>query len=84
MSDTYQLPTMLQEVGYIGKAYSAAMDSVNLVNRFLADPPSYMSEREVADAIQRNVDHLKIMVAKDFWTDEDLTPLTDAIAAGQT
>jgi hypothetical protein len=33
--------------------------------------------------IQRNVDHLKIMVAKDYWTTEDMTPFTDAIAAGE-
>jgi hypothetical protein len=43
-----------------------------------------MSEQDVADTIQRNVKHLEIMVGKDFWTDEDLTPFTDAIAAGQT
>jgi hypothetical protein len=64
--------------------YASSMDSVTLINRFLADPPSYMSEQDVADTIQRNVKHLEIMVGKDFWTDEDLTPFTDAIAAGQT
>jgi hypothetical protein len=63
--------------------YSAAMDSVNLINTYLAASPSGMSEQDVADTIQRNVKHLEIMVAKDFWTDEDLTPFTDAIAAGQ-
>jgi hypothetical protein len=31
--------------------------------------------------VSRNVEHLKIMVAKDFWTDEDLGPLNAAIAA---
>jgi len=32
--------------------------------------------------VDRNVDHLEIMVAKDFWTTEDLTPLNNAITAG--
>jgi hypothetical protein len=42
-----------------------------------------MTAEEKADAIQRNVaHHLKIMVAKDFWTTEDLQPFHDAIAAG--
>jgi hypothetical protein len=39
-----------------------------------------MTAEEKADAIQRNVDHLKIMVAKDFWTNENLQPFRDAIA----
>lgn len=66
------------------RQYSAAMDSVDLINAYLATPPEGMSEQDVADTIRRNVEHLEIMVGKDYWTDEDLTPLTDAIAAGQT
>jgi len=61
----------------IAQHYSAAMDSVNLLN---AGQPENMSDDDWADCVQRNVDHLKIMVAKDYWTDEDLTPLADAIA----
>ena len=56
--------------------YSAAMDSVALLN---AGQPEDMSAEDWADCVSRNVEHLKIMVAKDFWTDEDLTPLNDAI-----
>ncbi len=63
--------------------YSAAMDSVNLINNYLLAPPSGMSEQEVSETIKRNVDHLKIMIEKDFWTDEDLTPFSDAISAAQ-
>ena len=63
----------------IAQHYSAAMDSVNLINEVIADPAAYVNDETV---IQRNVDHLKIMVAKDFWTTEDLTPFNDAIAAG--
>ena len=61
--------------------YSAAMDSVNLINTYLSTPPLGMSEQEVADSIKRNAEHLEVMLDRDFWTDEDLTPFTDAIAA---
>ena len=62
----------------IARHYSAAMDSVNLLN---GGQPADMEDAEWADAVTRNVEHLKIMVAKDFWTDEDLGPLNAAIAA---
>ena len=58
--------------------YSAAMDSVNLIN---AGQPEGMTDEDWADTVARNKEHLEIMVAKDFWTDEDLTPFTAAIAA---
>lgn len=61
----------------IAQHYSAALDSVDLLN---AGQPEDMSAEDWADCVSRNVEHLKIMVAKDFWTDEDLTPFTDAIA----
>ena len=64
----------------IAQHYSAAMDSVNLINAVIADPAAYVNDETV---IQRNVDHLKIMVAQDYWTDEDMTPFNDAIAAGE-
>ena len=62
----------------IAQHYSAAMDSVNLLN---AGQPEGMSDEDWADCVSRNVEHLEIMVAKDFWTTEDLDPLNDAIAA---
>jgi hypothetical protein len=62
----------------IAQHYSAAMDSVALLN---AGQPEGIDDADWADTVSRNVGHLEIMVAKDFWTDEDLTPLNDAIAA---
>lgn len=59
----------------IARHYSAAMDSVNLIN---AGKPENMTDEDWADCISRNKEHLKIMLAKDFWTDEDLTPLREA------
>ena len=65
----------------IAQHYSAAMDSVNFINELNAgEHDERMTAEEKADALQRNVDHLKIMVEKDFWTTEDLQPFRDAIA----
>jgi len=64
----------------IQKHYDAAMDSVNLLN---AGKPEDMSDDDWTDCVSRNVEHLEIMVAKDFWTDEDLSPFNSAIAANQ-
>ena len=64
----------------IAQHYSAAMDSVNLINAVVADPDAYADDEAV---LQRNVEHLKIMLAKDYWTTEDMTPFNDAIAAGE-
>lgn len=61
------------------KQYSSTMDSVNLINKLLAKPVKTPAD---LDTISRNVEHLKIMVAKDTWTTEDLTPFHNAITAG--
>ena len=61
----------------IAKHYSAAMDSVTLIN---AGKPEGMTAEEWADCLSRNKEHLKIMLAKDYWTTEDLTPLRTASA----
>ena len=63
----------------IAQHYSAAMDSVNLINELMAQDSRNDEEQ---DTVARNVEHLQIMVAKDFWTTEDLTPLNNAITAG--
>ena len=59
----------------IAKHYSAAMDSVNLIN---AGKPEGMTDAEWADCLSRNKEHLKIMLAKDYWTTENLAPLQAA------
>jgi len=61
----------------IARHYSAAMDSVNLIN---GGKPESMSDADWADTLKRNKEHLAIMIAKDFWTTEDLTPLRNAAA----
>ena len=61
----------------IARHYSAALDSVSLIN---AGQPEGMTDEDWVDTVKRNKEHLKIMLAKDFWTTEDLTPLQEASA----
>jgi hypothetical protein len=60
--------------------YSASLDSVDLINNGKRDG---RTEEEWIDSVKRNVQHLEIMVAKDFWVNEDMKPLSDAIIAGK-
>jgi hypothetical protein len=59
----------------IARHYSAALDSCNLIN---AGKPEGMEDAEWADCVARNKEHLQIILAKDFWTTEDLAPLQQA------
>jgi hypothetical protein len=61
----------------IAKHYSACMDSVALIN---AGQPEDMEDAEWAGTVARNKEHLTIMLAKTYWTNEDLTPLQQAAA----
>jgi hypothetical protein len=63
------------------RTYSAAMDSVNLINR---EAPVESTPQDWKDSLQRNVDHLEIMISKTWWEEENLQPLIDAIATGKT
>ncbi|NBS67377.1 hypothetical protein EBT31_00485 [bacterium] len=59
----------------VARHFSACMDSVNLIN---AGKPEGMDDQEWQDCLTRNREHLKIMLAKTFWTTEDLSPLREA------
>ena len=62
----------------VAKHYSAAMDSVNLLN---AGKPEEMSDEDWADTVKRNKEHLEIQIAKaDYYAGHDLTPFEDAVA----
>lgn len=59
--------------------YDSAMDSVNLLN---AGKPEGWADDEWTDCVSRNVEHLEIMVAKDYWTNaQDTSVLQAAIDA---
>jgi len=61
----------------IQRHFSACMDSVNLIN---AGQPEGMTAEDWADCVARNKEHLKIMLAKTFWTNQDLSAIRSASA----
>jgi hypothetical protein len=68
----------------IAQHYSAMGDSVTLITDIIAGDA--MAEDDAADkqdCVDRNVEHLEIMVAKDYWTSEDMTDCEAAIVAGK-
>jgi len=67
----------------LAQDYSAMGDSVALINAIIAGDS--MAEDDAADrqgCVDRNVQHLELMVAKDDWGDEDFTAVNSAISAG--
>ena len=68
----------------IAQDYTAMGHSVELINGIIDG--SKMVDDEAEDkqsAVDRNVEHLELMVAKDYWTDEDMTAVDAAIVAGK-
>ena len=61
----------------IAKNYSAMGDSVDFLNN--GAKPDYMSDDMWNDMRASNVNHLKLMRAKDYWTTEDMTAVDAAI-----
>ena len=67
----------------IAQNFTAMGHSVALINDIIAgDAMSGETTEDKQDCVDRNVGHLEIMVAKDFWTDEDMTEVNAAIVAG--
>ena len=62
----------------IAQNYTAMGHSVDLLN---AGQPDDMENDDWTDTVARNVEHLQLMVAKDYWTTEDMTAANAAIAA---
>lgn len=83
----------------VNEVLTAAMDSVNLINSINTDAASEagvegLTQAQINDVVQRNVDHLGIILMYEPQHDEDdtpdvagssedKTPYTDAIATGQ-
>lgn len=67
----------------IAQHYKAALDSCNLIDSIIALKPKEMTIEEATDTITRNVKHLEIMVAKNYWFGDELGVLTNAIAKGK-
>ena len=54
----------------IAQHYSAMLDSVNLITE---GQPDDMDDDDWADTVPRNQEHLTLMIAKDFWGNEDMS-----------
>ena len=61
----------------IAQHYTAMGHSVDLLN---AGKPDFMSDDDWNTMKAANVEHLELMVAKDYWTDESMTAINKAIA----
>ena len=68
----------------IAQDFTAMGHSVELINGIInGSKMADESAEDRQDCVNRNVEHLEIMVAKDFWTDEDMTAVNSAISAGK-
>ena len=67
----------------IAQHYTAMGHSVDLINDIVAGNQDDDMEAEDRQAVvDRNVEHLELMVAKDFWTNESMTAVNAAITSG--
>lgn len=63
--------------------YTAMGHSKDLINDIVAgNKDSDMTADKRQDAVDRNVEHLELMVAKDDWDSEDMTAINAAITSG--
>ncbi len=74
---------MTRETDQIAQDYSAMGDSVSVITAVIAgESMADESAEDRQDCVDRNVQHLEIMVAKDDWGSEDMTAVNAAISAG--
>ena len=69
----------------IAQDFTAMSHSVELINGIIDG--SKMADEEDADkkdTVKRNVEHLELMKAKDYWTTEDMTAVDSAISSGNS
>jgi hypothetical protein len=69
----------------IAQDYTAMGHSVELINGII-DGSKMADEEETdkKDCVKRNVEHLELMKAKDYWTTEDMTAVDSAISSGNS
>jgi len=67
----------------LAQDYSALGDSADLINAVIAgDAMADESAEDRQDCVDRNTQHLELMVAKEDWGSEDLAATNAAITAG--
>jgi hypothetical protein len=76
---------MTREADQIAQDYSAMGDSVDLINAIIAgDQMADESAEDRQACVDRNSEHLQLMVALDDWGDEDMTAVNAAITAANS
>lgn len=80
INEGYLLRHNITEEQYIARVYNQCLDCVMLINRIVSGE---IQTTDPADDIARNVEYLQHVLTWEYWTDEDMTPFTDAITAGQ-
>ena len=69
----------------LAQDYSAMGDSVDLINAIIAgESMADESAEDRQDCVDRNSEHLQLMVALDDWGDEDMTAVNAAITAANS
>jgi len=69
----------------IAQDYTAMGHSVELINGVIdGSKMANETDEEKKDCVKRNVEHLEIMKAKDYWTTEDMTAVDSAISSGNS
>ena len=75
---------MVRTTEELAQDYTAMGHSVDLINAVIAG--SQMADEDATErqaCVDRNVEHLELMVAKDDWGSEDMTAINKAITAGK-
>ena len=76
---------MSKTTAEIAQDYTAMGHSVTLITDVIAG--NAMADDTAEDkqgCVDRNVEHLELMVAKDYWTSESMTAVNGAITAGNS
>ena len=75
---------MAETAAQIAQHYTAMGHSVDLINAIIAGTQYVDESAEEKNAcVSRNVEHLELMLTRDYWTSEDMTAVNAAIVAGK-
>ena len=74
---------MAETAEQIVQHYTAMGHSVDLIDAVIAGTQMADESADEKNAcVDRNVEHLELMLTRDYWTDEDMTAVDAAIVAG--
>ena len=76
---------MAETVAQIAQHYTAMGHSVDLINAVIAGTQMVDQDADEKNAcVDRNVEHLELMLTRDYWTSEDMTAVDAAIVSGNS